>query len=183
MKVVCKCLAQGGDERQRSAAEQYGGSDVASMGERDHGLHGHGMKDRGGNVLLGHVLGYQVLYVRLAEYAAAGSDGINPAGVLRQLIHVFHIHAKDNRHLVYECACPSGTVPIHAEVFRFRIFKEYHFGVLSANVYHGAYLRIIRLHRLGGCHNFLDKRDACQFGKAHAHRARHFHAGLDIAQR
>ena len=56
VEIIYKRLAQGRQKRQRTAAEEHRGLDVATVGQGDHHLHGHGMEHRGGNVGLGHIL-------------------------------------------------------------------------------------------------------------------------------
>ena len=181
--VVGKRLAQRGDESERAAAEEHGRLDVASVGKRDYRLHGHGVEDGSGDVLLADVLRQQVLDVGLAEHAAPRCDGVYLPGVLRQPVHLLHVGAEDDGHLVDERARSASTVPVHAQVLGFRVLEEHDLGILSADVYHGAHLRVVLLYRLRGGHHLLHKRHACLLGDAHAHGAGDSHLHVGVAKR
>ena len=122
----------------------------------------------------------KVLDVGLAEHAAPRCDGVYLPGVLRQPVHLLHIDAEDDGHLVDERARSASTVPVHAQVLGFRVLEEHDLGILSADVYHGAYVRVVLLHCLRGGHHLLHKRHARLLGNAHAHGAgdSHLHVGV-----
>ena len=158
VQIVHKGAAQGRNKRQRAAAQQYGCMDVAAVGQRHHGLYRHGMEDGGGNVCLADVLGNEVLDVGLAEYAAARGNGVGMFGLEGQFVKSRHVYIQYDGHLVDKGPRAAGTVAVHAQSRGFGIFKEYDFGVLAADVNHGAHLRVVVLYGLGGGHYFLDER-------------------------
>ncbi len=89
MEQADKGLAQTGEKGQRSAGEEDLFPDVAAAGQRGDHLEGHGMEDRGGDVLPGDPVAQQRLDVRLGEHPAAGGDGIKHPALSRQPVESF----------------------------------------------------------------------------------------------
>ena len=159
MEVFGKGLAKRRDEGQRTAAEQDRRLDVPSMGQRHHRLDGHGMENGGRDVFTADVPGHQILDIGLAEDSATRSNRIDTPGLQGQPVEFVDIGTQNDGHLVDERPCPSGAVAVHAQVGRFAVFEEDNLGILSSDVDHGRYLRIILLDSLRGGHHFLNERD------------------------
>ena len=181
MEVFGKGLAKRRDEGQRTAAEQDRRLDVPSMGQRHHRLDGHGMEDGGRDVFTADVPGHQILDIGLAEDSATRSNRIDTPGLQGQPVEFVDIGTQNDGHLVDERPCPSGAVAVHAQVGRFAVFEEDNLGILSSDVDHGRYLRIILLDSLRGGHHFLNERDGVTLGHTHAHRTGNARTGLHIA--
>ena len=78
-------------------------------------------------------------------------------GMKCQIVQLIYAYTKDNRHLVDESTGASGTIPVHTQIFGYPIFEKHHFGILSADVYHGLHTRISVLYGFGSCHDLLDE--------------------------
>ena len=180
-KIVLESLAQRGDERQRTAAHQHRGGNLATVSQRDDRLHGHGVKYGSGNVGPAYVLGYEVLDVSLAENAAARRYGVNVFGTRGQAVKLVNAHTKQHGHLVDERSRAAGAVAVHAQVGGAPFAEEHHLGVLAADVDKRRRFGIIFLDGLCGGHHLLDKRQPALLGEAHAHRTGQPDAGLDVA--
>ena len=176
-----KGLAQGGDERERTATEKYGRLDVASVGQRHYSLHGDSVKDGGGDIFPACIPGYQVLNVRLAEHAAACCYGIYLCGIQCQTVQFAGLNAQQYGHLVDESTCPPCTVAVHAEVCGFSMVEEYHFGVFPSYVDHGAHRRIFLLYGLDSGYHFLNEWQSVSFRESHSYGACNGHGRMFIS--
>ena len=152
------------------------------MGQRHDGLDGHRMEYGGRYVLAVDILGYQILNVRLAEHAAAGSYGIHLRGTQRKLVQLPDADTQDDGHLVNKRAGTPRTVSVHAQIRRFALVEEHDFGILAADVYHGTDAGIVFADGFGGSHDFLDKGEFLLFRNAHAHGTRYLDTSIDIAK-
>lgn len=171
VEEVDERLAQRGYEGERTAHQHHRCPQLAAVGEDRHRLHRHGTEDRGRDIALRRILGDEVLYVCLAEYAAARGDGIGLRGLPCQRIQCRHIHIEQHRHLVYEGSRATGTVAIHAQVFRLALLEEHDLGILATDINHRGHLGVTVLHILGCRHHLLHEVQSLALGHAHGHRA------------
>ena len=171
MEEVDERLAQRGYEGERTAHQHHWRPQLAAVGKGRHRLHCHGTEDGGSDIALRRILGDEVLYVGLAEYATARGDGIGLRGLTCQCIQRRHIHIEQHRHLVDEGSRATGTVAIHAQVFRPALLEEHNFGILAADINHRGHLGVAVLHILGCCHHFLHEVQPLALGHTHGHRA------------
>ena len=151
------------------------------MGQGDHRLHGHRVEDGGRNVLTAHVLGHQVLDIRLAEYPATRGYGVDFRAAGGQAIQFFHLHTQYDSHLVDEGTRAARTIAVHAQVLRLLVLEEDHLGVFPADVYQGLHSGICLADGMRGRHHLLHKRKGILFRHAHTDGARHTHGHREVS--
>ena len=166
-------LFQGRHKGQRAAAEQDGRAHIAPPGQRSQGLQDHGVEDRGGNILFGHLAAEQVLQVGLGEHPAARSHGVDGGITAGQAIQLGHRHVQQRGHLVNERAGAAGARAVHADIWAVLLVEEDDLGIFAADIYQRAHLGITLVHHLGRSHHFLDERQAVFFGHPQPGRAGH----------
>lgn len=176
VQIVDKGPAQGGEERERPAAEEDGRRYVAAVGQRDDGLHRYGVEHRSGNVLAAGILRQQVLNIRLAEHATPRSDGVYVLRPEGQFVELVRLHAQQDGHLVDEGPRTAGAVAVHAHVGGLSVAEEDHLRVLAPYVDHRLGPGAGAAHVVRGGHHLLHEVQAASLGNTHADRARQVQA-------
>ena len=181
LEIVGEGFAQGGEEGERTAAEQDGGGEIAAVAERGDGLHGDAVEDARSDIALGQVARHEVLDVGLGEYAASGGHRVEVGRLHGEVVHLLVAAAHEHRHLVDEGTRTTGAVAVHAQLHRLAV-EEHHFGVLTADIDERLGLGITVAGEDGGRYDLLYECGAQLLGRGHAHRTGDAQTQADVAQ-
>ena len=113
MQGLHEPLPQTVEEVEGTAQKDDLSLELPALGEPGHGLVHHGLKDRGGHVLLPPALVEDGLNVAFGEYAAAGGDGVDFLVLEREAVQLVDGDVHQGGHLVDESAGAAGAGAVH----------------------------------------------------------------------
>ena len=152
---LLEALLQALEEEQRTAEEQYIALDLTALGQTGNRLVDDRLEDRRGNVLFSCALVQQRLNIRLGEYAAAGSDGVDALRALCEFIEFGRGHVQQDGHLVDKRAGAARAGAVHALLQL--TGEEYDLCVLAAQLNDNIGRRNVHAYRLASGEHLLNK--------------------------
>ena len=177
-----------GVEREWPAFKDDGRNDVESLRKAAQRLLGDGVESGKRQIGLGCALVEQRLDVGFGVHAAATRDLVDGGPLCGERIEFLDGNLQKRRDLIDKSACAASTASVHAHVGHARfsgsvVFVEKdHLGILTAQLYRAARLRMHSAHGDGIGNDFLDIGNIQHAGDGLASRSAHCKACRDAGE-
>ena len=166
VQSLLETLPQHGLESQRPSKKSHFAVNRTAAGKTGNGLVHHRLENGKGNILMGNAFIQKGLDIGFGKYAAAGSNGINPAGLGGQLSQTGCIHRKEGGHAVDKGTGAAGAGAVHSLVHA--VSKIGDFLIFPAQLDNHIGVGMESFNRLRFRQNLLTEGEPHQLGQSHA---------------